>query len=203
MVGALTGMSSAGLGVSEKVQIHSDFHDVTTTRFGYPTALYMKDVLQFDKSKEDAVRRGFGIRRTASMFFGVGDSNTDSFFESQYAANKFLIYNDRNFTAWEEHPVIENVLWWTKTTQPDHKNPCTRDKILAQWGNIDAEWIIREWTATHGSGDVHAAVYDFYNGHLYAASAEPNTENKRGAPANQRPYLKLDMNYHFNEVSRP
>ena len=97
-------MSAAGVGISEKVQVRPNFHDMKTQRFGYPTALFMKDVLQFDLTKDEAIDRAMNTRRTANMYFGVGDSTTDSFYETQYGSNKLLVYTDKNFPGWEEHP---------------------------------------------------------------------------------------------------
>ena len=106
LIGALTGMNDKGLSLSEKVNIHTEFNSVTTSRFGYSTVLYYRDGLQFDTSKEEFYQRGLNHRRTAAIFVGAGDRVSNSYIEGQHAHNKFLMWDDKSFAeiAWEEQP---------------------------------------------------------------------------------------------------
>lgn len=197
-LGAVTGMNEAGLGISEKNNYHWWWRNETQSRFGYPNVLFMRDVLQYDTINDQAAARAESIRRTEAMFFGVGDKTTNTFFTSQYGNAFYHKWTDESWaeTAWESHPVIENVLYFTQRNQPDKRNECLRDRILEKYGAIDPEFMIRDWAAVQGTGDTHAAVYDLNRGLMYVAAA--STIEEGAEPAFSRPWLIMDLNYHWN-----
>jgi hypothetical protein len=192
IIGTITGYSSAGIGVSEKVLDHRKTLGEQASRFGYPSTWFMRDVLQFDTNMEDVVRRGFSIKRTSTFFFGAGFRESNTFFDSEYGANDWKIFTDQNFTAFENHPQMDNLLWITKHAQPDTR-PCTHELIKAQYGKISPEWIIRDFTARHQSGDLHIAVYDFANDTIYLSGASVLDNKGNFLKAYERAFLKLEM----------
>ena len=195
-IGAITGISAAGLAISEKVWIHIDTNNATRSRIGYPTGFLLRDVLQFSNTKEEAIGRAFSVRRTNSIFFGVGDMHSMAFNEMKYAHNELIIYNDKNFTAWNTHPAIDGVLFVTKGTQPQDST-CMAGQIEKYYGKITPEILTRYITATEATGDLHIAIYDFKNFNMYLAGATPVKEDGSYVPAYERPYLKVNLKVLF------
>jgi isopenicillin-N N-acyltransferase like protein len=95
--GALTGMS-ATMGISEKVWINTTME---TSRIGYPFPFMMRDIIQFDQTRFDAVTRMKSIPRTCTIFLGVGDSVTDEMTLVEYGYGDLHVYSDKNFTEWD------------------------------------------------------------------------------------------------------
>ena len=117
-IGAITGISSAGVALSQKAWVNVDTDKATRSRIGYPTGFLLRDILQYSQTKEDAIERAFSVRRTNAIFLGVGDKSSMAFEEWKYAHNELIIYNDKNFTSYDTHPAMDGVLFTTKGLQP-------------------------------------------------------------------------------------
>jgi hypothetical protein len=128
----------------------------------------------------------------------MGFKEENQFFETMYGANKWEIFSDKNFTSFPTHPRQDGLLYVNKRTQPSH-DLCTHDMIQEAYGNITAEWMIRDFSARHKTGDLHVAVYDFPSDSLYLSGASPMDKEGNFEYAYDRAYLKLSMEKLFNQ----
>jgi len=101
MVGAITGVSSSGVGISEKVW---DAYRGTDNPFGYAWNFLLQDALMFDKDSDQVLSRIATANRTCSIWIGVGDAHGNggggSFKAVAYSAQQVSIYNDVNFPSY-------------------------------------------------------------------------------------------------------
>ena len=161
----------------------------------------LRDVLQFDRNRQDAIKRVFSIRRTNSIFFGVGDAETMEFNDMMYSHNKIFLYTDKNFTAWDTHKRRDGILYWTKGTQPQDST-CMDGQIEKHYGSITPKTMIQSIVALEGTGDLHVAIYDYKSFNIYLAGATPVQPDGSFIPAYDKAYVRIDMNEMFG-VKRP
>lgn len=69
-VGAITGYSSAPVGICEKLWYN---YNKTSSRLGIPFHFLLRDILQFDRDTDKALMRIENAARTCSIFIGIGD----------------------------------------------------------------------------------------------------------------------------------
>ncbi len=70
MLGAITGMSSSGIGIGEKVW---DAYTGTQNIMGYVWTFMLQDILQFDADTDQALSRIATANRTCSIWVGITD----------------------------------------------------------------------------------------------------------------------------------
>ena len=97
MLGAITGVSAAGVGISEKVW---DAYSGPYSALGYAWNLLLQDALMFDTDTDQVLSRIASANRTCSIWIGVGDARGNggggSFKAIGYSSTTVAIYNDRN-----------------------------------------------------------------------------------------------------------
>eukprot|EP01138_Halocafeteria_seosinensis_P011254 gb/GECG01011496.1/.p1 GENE.gb/GECG01011496.1/~~gb/GECG01011496.1/.p1 ORF type:complete len:448 (+),score=37.37 gb/GECG01011496.1/:1-1344(+) len=189
LVGAITGYSSANMGISEKVWIN---YPGIENIVGYPFHFLLQDILQFDIDTDQALSRIATANRTCSIFIGIGDLFNEEFKVVEYGWQDVNIYNVRNFPYYQNHDKRADMLFINKHTQPSH-SPCMNDLMDQYYGSISAENTIRYITAGEQTGDMHIAIYDFENKYLYVSSASVACKNCTVTPAYDRPFSRLDM----------
>jgi isopenicillin-N N-acyltransferase like protein len=74
MLGAITGMSSSGVGVGEKVWIS---YNGVENIFGYVWTFLLQDILQFDGDIDQAMSRIATANRTCSVWMSLTDANNN------------------------------------------------------------------------------------------------------------------------------
>jgi len=193
-IGSLTGFSSTPFGVCEKVWLSSNS---TENRFGIPWPFIMRDIIQFDKTMDDAYSRITNAKRTCPIWIGLGDGQ--SFTAVQYS------YQEVNFWDYESypnyipgHPQIPDVVYVDKHVQPSH-DPCFSSLLQEYYGRLDAENTIKYITSQLETGDTHLAVMDFENNLFYVANASPFVNNSF-IPAYMRPAVRLNMTQLFSDT---
>jgi len=196
-ISSITGMSSAQMGMSEKVTDH-DFG--TNSRIGIPFNFLMRDVLQFDYTLDAAITRMANAYRTCNIWLGCGDGKPETKRANlfQYSASDFVVIgpddviNYPDNSSKYEHPLMQDLVYWGVHQQ------CYSAALQQQHGNITVENIIENVISLSQTGDLHAAIYDLTNMYMYVANAKG--ENETG-PMNayQRPFVKFDMNALFSE----
>ena len=101
MLGAITGVSSSGVGISEKVW---DAYTGLDSAFGYAWNYMLADALMFDKDTDQVLSRIATANRTCSIWIGVGDAHGNggggSFKAVAYSFQQVSIYNSVNFPAY-------------------------------------------------------------------------------------------------------
>eukprot|EP00357_Protocruzia_adherens_P017640 CAMPEP_0115003888 /NCGR_PEP_ID=MMETSP0216-20121206/18886_1 /TAXON_ID=223996 /ORGANISM="Protocruzia adherens, Strain Boccale" /LENGTH=438 /DNA_ID=CAMNT_0002369793 /DNA_START=35 /DNA_END=1351 /DNA_ORIENTATION=- len=189
LVGALSGYSASRVGVSEKVQ---DSYHGMFSEIGEPTTFVMRDILNWDNTREDAIRRVFETKRTNAIWLGVGDK--DAFNMMRYDHVDPIVYSDKNYTFYASHPEIEDTLYISKHVEPQDTT-CMSYYLQQYHGSITPEIIIKYITAQVETGDTHIAVYDMANNYMYVSSC--SADNTVMAYENQ--FLRLDMTKMFAE----
>lgn len=195
-IGALTGYSSADVGVSEKVW---DKYTGKKTYSGMPWSFVLRDILQYDQTVAEGLARLESTNRTCSIFVGLGDvaPGGPHYNVIEYSLDEVTSYNDTNFT--QPHTNFKDVVYVDKHTQPS-THPCLPSLIKEYYGQIDAETVFRQLTARFQTGDLHIAVFDFERRLMYAANASPPSANgTAGTPAYDMPFTQIDLAALFSE----
>jgi hypothetical protein len=138
-IGAITGISSAPVGVCEKV---FDGYDGENSRHGIPFHFLMRDVLQWDQNVNDAINRAQKASRTCAIFLGVGDP-TNGFRAMEYTYPNLTVYSDQNYPVYQNHPRMTGLVYIDKHVQPS-TDPCIANVLKAQYGQITATVMIRD-----------------------------------------------------------
>lgn len=91
------------------------------------------------------------------------------------------------------------MVYIDKSTQPN-KHKCLGSLLQKFHGKLDAETLINI-IGLEGSGDLHAAVYDFKANAIYVGVAQNGTwpAQQPVLSAYKRQFIRLDMNKLFNE----
>lgn len=195
LVGAVTGYSSADIGISEKVW--DGFNGVENV-FGYPFHFVLQDILQYDIDTDAALSRIATANRTCSIFVGIGDKFNDEFTIVGYSYPEVDIYNWRNFPAYPPaHNLFTDALFLDKHVQPSG-DACLNDLVTEFYGNLSATNVFQFITAYAQTGDMHIAVYDFANRYMYVSNASPLSASGSVTPAYSMPFIRLDMNAMWN-----
>jgi len=200
-VGALTGFSPY-VGASEKVWVK---YNGTDSRAGIPWHFLFRDILQFDESVNDAIKRIENAHRTCSLFLGLGDHH-NNFKVVEYSYERVEIFGDDTpFPGYEptpeEHPLIKNVVYVDKSTQPNH-NPCLGSLLQKYYGNIDMKAYINVVSLLQ-SGELHVGIYDYQKNNILVSVATqlvpyPPPNPALIVPAYDRQFIQLDANALFN-----
>jgi len=185
-VGALTGISSNPLGICEKVWIK---YNGTENTFGIPWHFVLRDILQWDKSVDDAINRVEQATRTCSIFVGVGDLKY-KFRAIEYSYDYLVVYDDQNYPLYKNHPRMNGVVYVNKHTQPS-EDPCLGKLLQSQYGFINSTSLIQV-AALHQTGDTHAAIYDYANQLIYVVAASPYV-NGNDIPAYDRQWTQISL----------
>jgi hypothetical protein len=188
-LGALTGMSSSPVGVCEKVFLA---YNGTDTRNGIPFTLMLRDILEFDTSVDEALKRMESVKRTCSVWVGVGaPSSLEKFTVVQYDREFVRHFNDSNLEASNpQHPQLPDVVYVDKHVQPS-TDPCLGSLLQDAHGAITPEMLVRV-ASVHETGDTHVAVYDFLRMEMLVSNASPFVNNSV-IPAYDRAFVRLDM----------
>ena len=198
---AITGMSNAGLSLSEIGVSYPDstFGKERYLAPGYPFGFLIRDILQFDRSLDDAINRITNAKRTCDLLLGVGDGNSNEFRGFQYSPEVANVFDDENLEPVEIwHPRIDDVVYWGMDWICSNDNKMLADQLLKYHGNITASNTIRHILPYVQTGDLHIAIYDHTNALMYVSFAASDTAI---GPLNayDRAFMKLDMANIFSE----
>jgi len=196
-IGSLTGFSSQPMGICEKVWIH---YNGTKPRTGVPWNFLLRDVLQFDQDIDQALQRIANAERTCSIFVGLGDGESNTFRAVPYSHDYIEIWNDKNFPAYDNHPIMDDLVWLDKHTQPSTGDPCMTQLLEYYYGSITPEITIQNITAQFETGNTMAAIYDYARNKIYVSNAGIYGEVPEfELPAYNRQFTAFDMTALFNE----
>jgi len=115
MLGSITGMSSSGMGVGEKVW---DAYSETQNIFGYVWTFLLQDILQFDGDVDAAFSRIATANRTCSIWIGLTDKLSNTGKVVQYSDEAVTFFNDRSFPTYPDHDAFTNLIFVNKHVQP-------------------------------------------------------------------------------------
>jgi len=193
-IGALSGVSNVPLGICEKVWLS---YNGSSSRSGIPWHFMLRDILQWDRSVDDAINRVNSVERTCSIFIGVGDP-VRKFRVLEYSYESVTVLDDYNYPVYPNHPRRAGLVFVNKHVQPS-QDPCLGEYLGANYGKIDYE-VLLQAAAVHETGDTHAAIYDYPNDHIYVTSAGVYDPMHGAVPAFTRPWTRMSMSALWNEV---
>ena len=122
LIGTLTGMSSAGIGISEKV--FAKYPLYKDTWVGKPWHFMLEDVLLYAQDSDEALSAIASANRTAGIFIGVGQATgAETNFRALQTTDKFMnVWNAINFPAYPPaHPLLSNTVFLNKHEQPSNE----------------------------------------------------------------------------------
>ena len=196
-IGTLTGMSSQRLGVSEIGVSLPDKTFGDEDFAGLPFIFVQRNILQYSATLDDALAYIQKVRKTCRLIVGIADGKIGTARMIQYSSNRVSIYDDENLqplTEW--HPRLPNAVY----AGMDWQCPAYQYKLYKQiqqnHGEITPELSIEKITSVAQTGDLHVAVYDLTDNHLYVANARGSNE-QGPTEAYQRQFVKVDLNVEF------
>lgn len=107
MVGSITGVSNAKVGVCEKVWLG---YEGASSRFGQPFPFVLRDILQFDTTNAAAVQRLQHTARTCAIFVGVGSTSDNRFDAIEYSYPNITVWNMTTQPVYRDHPLIPDIV---------------------------------------------------------------------------------------------
>ena len=105
----------------EKVWLSYDGHD---SRLGTSFTFVLRDILQFDSTREEGTSRIQDSRRTCSIWVGLGDSQSNEMNIIQYSYENATVYDNENFPYYTDHPNVTDTIYVDKHVQPSHDALC-------------------------------------------------------------------------------
>ena len=120
-IGSMTGMSSSQMSIHEiGVSFPDATHFGSETFVGIPFVFLLRDILQFDGSVTDAVKRITTANRTCDLILGAGDGKPGAavpFNAFAYSGSMVEVYNDQNMQPWNAsgdtwHPRMASVVYY-------------------------------------------------------------------------------------------
>lgn len=201
LIGTLTGMSSAGIGISEKV--FAKYPLYKDTWVGKPWHFMLEDVLLYAQDSDEALSAIASANRTAGIFIGVGQATgAETNFRALQTTDKFMnVWNAINFPAYPPaHPLLSNTVFLNKHEQPSNEL-CMGALMSKYHGSYTAQIVAQYIAPMEQTGDMHLAVMAF-NGkdaslgpnEMWIANAAPApSANVTGTPAYTRPFTVLNM----------
>jgi hypothetical protein len=202
-IGAVSGMSSMQLAISEIGIAYPGNDFGNESRHGYPFTFMLRDILQFDDSLGTALARVGGANRTCDLLFGVGSGKQSRFRGMAVSASVFNVYDDTNLEPLlnGSHPRIKDVVYWGMDWLCPTYDEVFAHQINTYYGNISAMNTIRYIMPILTSGDTHIAVYDLTNMQLwYAAARQPGVATGE-LQAFNRQYTHFNANQLFTEAA--
>ena len=197
VVGCISGISSERLAISE---IGDDYNKEDDTLAGIPFMFLLRDVLQFDKSLDEAINRIKTAPRTTSLMYGIGDGEFGQLRGFQTSHTMCNVFDPDNLEpVTEAHKRIEDIVYWGMSWNvPSYDGPL-HDKLAEHYGKINAEITIKDIVTSVGTGDLQTVVYDLTDMYMWVANAKADHETGP-LDAYNRQFVKFDMNALFEKA---
>lgn len=192
MVGALTGISSGGIGIGEKVWLQSEYDGTK----GEPWMFILRDVMM-QRNMDAALNYINTTKRTCAIHAGIGDSTTNTFRGVEMAANAFEVFNDTSIN-YPQHPILPGIVYWDKVGQPSPLF-CLSDLLREDYGKIEAETLALKTAAISQTGSFHSVAFDYEHLIGYVANARKTTVTEGDLNAYNRTYTYLNFAKLFAE----
>lgn len=207
LLGAVSGYSSAGMALSEKVWLS---YDGLENIVGVPATYLLEDILRHDLDTDQSLARIASANRTCSIFIGLGDEYNNEFKVVQYGYEHVNIWNWRTCPTWENHDRFTDLVFVDKHVQPS-THPCLNDLMHQLYGDLDAAATVYI-TSLFETGDTHIAIYDFEAKEMYVSNAAPTNASAiastlgdeaaakalKDNKAYNQPFVRFDMNWMWN-----
>lgn len=165
-VGAISGYSSAGVALSEKVWIR---YAGEFSWEGMPTMWVIRDILQFATNLETAIAGVVSKNRTNSIFTGIGSKADGEFRALEYAHDNVTVWSDKTGPNYGNHTRKPGLVYIDKHTQPDPGQGawCLDNLMDKYYGTLDPITVVQQIAPIYQTGDSQVVVYDFEQSFMY------------------------------------
>jgi len=203
-LGALTGYSSANLGISE---IGIAFPDATfgkESSEGVPFTFLLRSILESDMTLDAANHRIKTANRTCNLVLAVGDGKQpgpESFRAYEYSASVAINMTDYNMAPNNDtwHPKMTDVAYLGMDWDCPGYNAVLHQQLTANYGAITPASTIRDIVPIVQTGDTHIAIYDFARDDIYVSFMRRAGGTVGPSNSYDRQFTKLDMTALFAE----
>lgn len=179
-VGVVTGVSSRGVGISEKVWMSYDKRELQPGSYdGEADTFVLRDILEKSLTKSDAEAYINKVARSWGMWVGVGDYESMTFDLVTYSQKAATVYTDKTIGQVTEQPMLKSIAYVDKHPQPSGEGPNgSLPTVLTDlYGQISLE-TTKVVTQYHQSGDVHIASYDYGKKEMNVAIGRVNKDGR-------------------------
>lgn len=196
VVGSVSGISEIPLAISE---IGDDYDKDNDSFEGIPFMFLLRDILQFDKSLDEAIERVRKGPRTTSLIYAIGDGRLGQARSLQTSRTLCNVFDPDNLEPnVPTHPRIKNIVYHGMSWNVPAYDKPLHDMLKRHYGKIDAEVTIREILPTVRTGNLQVVVYDLTDKVIWTANAQSLANKEKGPlDAYKRAYVRLDMNKVF------
>jgi hypothetical protein len=196
-IGSISGVNDQQMSIHEIGVAYPDDTFGKESRIGVPFTYVLRDILQFDKSRKQAVGRLQKANRTAHLILGVGDGKDKSFNSIEYSHDVCIAMDDSNMKPVADwHPNIQNAVYHGMDWNCPSFNTVLARQLNKYWGNLTAEDAVRDIMSITQTGDLHVYVADLVNMQMWFANAARDGVSGP-ASAYDRSYIKLDLKQLF------
>lgn len=206
-VGVVTGISNR-IALSEKVwMISGEPGTQDGTYDGEADVMVMRRMLQFAQNIDEAVETAHSANRTWAIFLGAGGYKNSAVTGKPirimtYRQKDVNDYDDVTIGTVTKAPYIENVAYVDKHPQPSRADDLPH-VMMAQHGNITAEWTVQNVPRRVQSGDSHIAIYDMQHAQLFVSAGRTTPDGQYpatgGGQAYSRTFISFDLTRVLNE----
>jgi len=202
-VGALTGVNSKQLGISEIGVSYPDAISFgTQSRIGYPFIFLLRDILQFDNTVDDATNRMVNAKRTCDLILAVGDGKEQEVRGYAYSSSELFVQDDNNMRpkndTWHFH--LSQMIYWGMDWMCPGYTFVLGTQLSKHHGSLTAELAISDVISVVGSGDVHIGIYDLTTSEMWVSFAAPHNATGQPQSAYQRMFTHFDLTTLFAET---
>lgn len=196
-IGALTGMSSTQMGISEIGIYFTDDTFGDESMIGLPFIFVERYILQYCQTLDDALSFISNVKRTCHLVLGVGDGKLGTARMIQYSHSKVNFFDDQNLQPLADwHPRMPHGVYCGMDWLCPSRQYKLYKQMMYQYGQITPESTIRNISSVAKTGDLHVAVYDLTDNLMYVANARASNETGP-FEAYQRQFIKIDLNVEF------
>lgn len=210
-IGALTGMSSKQLAISEiGVAFPDDSFGQGTPNTppekvkGQPWMFVLRDVLQYDDSLAGAKKRVSEADRTCNLIIGLGDGEEGHVVGTEYSGYVANFYDDTNQLPVNEtwHPVVHNVVYNGMDWLCPGYTQVLGEQLQKYHGQLNEDVIVSNILPTVQTGNLHIALYDLKNSNMHVSFCRKSTADESEPHyAYERQFVRLHMNEIFSVVA--
>jgi hypothetical protein len=208
-IGALTGISSAQMAISEiGVSFADDSFGQGTENtppekvHGKPWMYVLRDVLQFSSTLEEGIKSIQESNRTCNLIIGLGDGKENYVNGIEYSGYVANPYDDETLLPVNDtwHPKIQNVVYNGMDWNCPTYTSVLGEQLQKYHGKIDAVSISRYILPTVQTGNLHIAITDLTDMQYFLAFARASTADE-SEPFNayERQFTQIDMKALFEE----
>jgi hypothetical protein len=192
MVGAVTGFSEH-MALSEKVDDVTGSTRPKGTYKGRAVAMVIREILQFARTKEEALAIAQAANRTWSVWLGFGDNSSQEFRAVLYDEDAAQAYDDQTLPTLTHQQGFKSIAYIDKHPQPS-SHPDMPKLMKQYYGNLTANTVVPYIPRLMRSGDVHIVVTDWGAHKAYIATGTTNGPGGNYTRlACDAPFVELDM----------